>query len=272
MKPLTLEEIHCETLRLYMMLDSICNQLNIDCFVIYGTLIGAVRHKGYIPWDDDFDVIMKRPDYDRFCNYCKSNDLGHYYLCNGFEDYEQGFTISRFCDLRYRYFGLDNLENPKLGLFIDIYPLDGLGNSEKDFNYVRRKKKILIKFLNLAYSKQLADFKKGVLYGIGRIGAYLYAHLRGVHYWIKKIGELKNKYDFNTSENVGVIIWDYKIRCYKKKWFEEGIVVPFENKYVKCPKCYDEILRCGYGDYMILPPLEERLAYHQYHIYRKENE
>lgn len=144
-KPLTIEEIHEGTLEVIKKLIEICDEININYFVAYGSLIGAVRHKGFIPWDDDFDVIMLRPDYDKFCRYCDEHEkeLYPFRLMNYKNTPDYPFTISRLNDLRYR---MESVGYPDagMGLFIDIYPYDGCGNKYSiKYKIIEKNKKNL---------------------------------------------------------------------------------------------------------------------------------
>lgn len=131
MKFLELSEIHQVTIGVVKKIIDICKNQNIKYFVMYGSLIGAVRHKGFIPWDDDFDIIMLRPEYERFMNYCYTHkeELKPYQLINRYTNENYPFNISRFCDCRYEMIRDDGEENAGMGIFVDIYPFDGLGNN-----------------------------------------------------------------------------------------------------------------------------------------------
>lgn len=270
-KELTLEEIHEETLKLYKTIEKICDEIGINCFTIYGTLLGTVRHKGYIPWDDDFDIVMMRPDYDRFCAWCKEQGeaLLPYRLSNGFEDTDLGFTISRFCDTRFRYETLNHKEVKKLGLFIDIYPYDGLGCDREEALQTMKDRIPYEKCLSVAYSKRMFDFSQGVAFGLLRAVTFLCTRLISKKYLIHKIWEITTRHRFEDSTIVGLVIWGYNTVLFDKSWFDEKVVMPFEDTTVYAPKGYEAFLTTFFGDYMQLPPEEKRKPYHGYYLYRR---
>lgn len=133
MKELTTREMQEVSLEILHTIASICEKQHLRYALIYGTLIGAVRHKGYIPWDDDVDIMMPRPDYDSLLQYLKENIADYPYLkvFNREECPEYPYMITRISDQRYRI----EMENEKpfgLGVFIDIYPYDGLGDTKQE--------------------------------------------------------------------------------------------------------------------------------------------
>lgn len=271
-KPLSIEEIHEGTLEIIKKLIEICDEINVNYFVAYGSLIGAVRHKGFIPWDDDFDVIMLRPDYDKFCRYCDEHEkeLYPFRLMNHKNTPDYPFTISRLNDLRYR---MESVGYPDagMGLFIDIYPYDGCGNDfTKAKKYIERRKSFYQMCLGLIYSHNFFPTNRSKLYTIPRLFVMVVAKLIGKNYFMNKLENLKNTYDYGSSEYVYCVIWDRAVCPLKKEWFMEKIETTFESLTVSIPKQYKEILTLLYGDYMQLPPKEEQKASHNYILYRQE--
>ena len=129
-RELSLEEVHKETLNVLKKIDEICEHNDIKYSIMYGTLIGYMRHNGFIPWDDDMDVCMLRPEYDKFVAYCNEHEeeLYPFKLMSKYTADDYPFNLQRFCDTRFKMVKTDGLSDAGMGLFIDIYPLDALGN------------------------------------------------------------------------------------------------------------------------------------------------
>ena len=244
---LSLDQIHYETLKVIEKIYEICDMLNISCVAWYGSMLGAIRHKGFIPWDDDFDIAMLRPDYDKFIDYCKTNSfkLGEFKLIDKSVSKKYPFNLARFCHTGYR---METKEFPDagMGLFVDIYPLDPVGNS---INLARKKiqwrKKLYSIGWNSSIKKQIPKTKKGI---INKIIKFLI---------------------YDSSKYVAVVVWEMSFRAMPKIWFEDVIDVPFESITVKVPRQYDKILKQIYGDYMKLPKKSMQHPTHDYRLYKK---
>lgn len=274
-KELNIEQIHQITLEIVKKLIEICDEINVNYYVAYGSLIGTVRHKGFIPWDDDFDVVMFRDDYEKFCKYCiiHQNEIKPYKLLNRETEKNYPYNIARLNNMDYkaRY---ENIVNYDSGAFIDIYPIDGAGSDAiKVLQTVKKKKsnlfRIVLWSIDDHYTKSTYNkwYRSVIKYVIR-----LYAKIRGSRYFLDKLESLKNLYDINESKYVAEMTWDSNLVLYEKKWFNDYIYMEFENIKVKVPVGYDEFLRCHYDDYMKLPPKEEQIPHHDYKLYfRTEN-
>lgn len=270
-EPLTLDEIHRVTLDVLKKIQEICKAHQITYFVAYGSLIGAVRHKGFIPWDDDFDIMMLRPDYDRFCAICNESINGHgdYALMNPDNNKDYPFNISRFCDLRYRMVRDDNEPDAGMGIFIDIYPLDGMGNSIAFMEKVMEPlRDICFRFLSLAVSEKAFVKHHGLIKKMVRFPIWALTHLLGKHFFYKCCNWIASFYSLEKSKYIGCVVWDQLI-YYPKEYFKKTIPILFEGLEVTIPQEYDKVLRVVYGDYMELPPAEQRHPTHAYKIYKR---
>ena len=176
-RELTLAEIHEGTLEVLKRFISVCDQIEVQYFLAYGSLIGAVRHHGFIPWDDDLDVIMLRPDYEKFREYCNKHEgeLTPFRFFDRHNTPDYPYTIGRFCDIRYRMVRNDNVPDAGQGMFIDIYPHDGAGNNnDKRWKSILKKKKHLMALLGCAFSKTPIPSKSNKLLTPIRLPIYLY--------------------------------------------------------------------------------------------------
>lgn len=268
-----IEEIHIITLEIVKKLIEICDKINVNYYVAYGSLIGAVRHKGFIPWDDDFDVVMLRNDYEKFCDYCIEHeaDIKPYKLLSRKSDKKYPYNIARLNNMDYKA-EYGNVQKYDSGAFIDIYPLDGAGSdSAQVMHQLEKKKSNLFRitlwsvddhFTKSTYHKWYRSVIKYVV--------RLYAKVRGMNYFLDKMENLKNIYDFETSKYIAEMTWDAGLVLYEKEWFQEYIYMDFEDIKIKVPIGYDAFLKCHYGDYMVLPNKDERVPHHEYKLFKRK--
>lgn len=245
--------------------EAICNKLDIKYWVMYGSLIGAIRHKGFIPWDDDLDIAMSRWDYNKLLEYF-SNSLTEKYglvLDNPTVSNSCPFYISRICDNTYRL-EFDYTTHTS-GMFIDVYPFDGMGNKTNNLklNIINRKKRYYINMLIL--SSWRGKFNDSPIIKIAKTFFEKRAKKKGNYYYFQKMETLSRTFEWDQSLFVGCL-WESSKRLYKRDWFENIIYLPFENVTVPVPANYKEVLNLIYGDYMQLPPEEKRKPQHGYTI------
>jgi len=246
-QPLSLHERQMEYLRILKELDRYCTENGLRYYMGCGTLIGAVRHKGFIPWDDDLDVFMPRPDFMRLVRSYKSDEWTLHSIYN---DKSHPYNFGRLCSSRvYNLMG-----HRKLFSFgIDIYVISGAPTAREDqlrhmdetFVYINRKRK-LVNFRNALAKRNLWPFKTLDFPLMNNI--------------LMKAEKEFEKYDFETCE----YIWPYGggHLNMKKENYGTPIRLPFEDGLFMAPEHYHEVLTLAYGDYMQLPPEEKRHPYH----------
>ena len=239
----------------------ICENNHISWFVSYGGCIGAIRHKGCIPWDDDIDVCMPRPDYDRFLKLCEDIDLGDYELATIYNTSHYFVHHARLYDKNSTVL-FSKRRKEVGGILIDIFPLDGAADGKIKMNYNRFKFWHGIfdySYLRFSKSERVYFLKKGRIfrYVLAIITSRFSESLKRLS--TRKIQETIRKYSYEDSEYCLFYVTTYGMKnIIQKKWIEETIFVPFENIQVRIPKYYDEYLTHIYGDYMTPPPLEKR--------------
>lgn len=273
---LSMNEVQQEAIEILKQVSDICEKLNIEYFLAYGTLIGAIRHEGFIPWDDDIDIMMPRNDYDRLCEYFVQNDnlIGDLKWFSPETNKDYPYMIARISSMKY-VIDTDNEKPSGLGLFIDVYPLDGMGD---DLELAKKRKKKINRTISLCFLSTRLSFKKGYtrskLKMLIKYPAFIYSHLMGRDYFFKKIKKQAQLMDYNSSKYVGCVVWgsDDGVRAiFPKEWVDKTVDWKFAEYQFKVPKEYDCILRQLYGDYMQLPPEEDRIAHHFYSAYLREN-
>lgn len=270
-KKMNLTQIQSVSLEVLKYVSDICEKLGLRYFLAYGTLIGAVRHHDFIPWDDDIDIHMPRNDYEKLLEYFKNNKHEYIEVLNDDTAKNYPYIITRISDNRYRL----NVINEKpygLGIFIDIYPLDGVGNDkEKMINIVNNAKR-LSSLIFLSTRKHFhIGTTKGILKIIIKFPAFIFAKIIGSKKLKTKINKYNNLYNYDESKFVSCLTWngDGIKEVFEKKWFDEYEYMKFNKYQFRVPKYYDEILKKEYGNYMELPKEKDRIPHHLYDAYKK---
>ncbi len=270
MKKLNLSEIQKAEVAILSKFDKICEEQQLIYSIYYGTLIGAVRHGGVIPWDDDIDVIMPRPYYESFISYCKRNkdklypfELMHYTL-----DDDYIFPISRLCDTRYTidYHGVSGAGK---GLFIDIYPIDGCGNDLKKAKKIFSNARLRARLISIAGLKRFTKSTKGCIVDFFKYLLYSFLKKISINQIICIADKKAQALDYFKSDYICNIVWPTygEKEIMEKRSFENIITMSFDGLCVKAVKEYDDHLKRIYGDYMKIPPESERISHHYYNAY-----
>lgn len=276
MKELTIQENQQAALEIIKKVAKICEQEHLRYWLAYGTLIGAIRHNGFIPWDDDVDIMMPREDHDRLLAWFAAHPDVYPELqafsADGNPEYP--YMISRISDRRY-VLDVDNEKGYGMGTFIDVYPMDGCGN---DYDKAMALAKKGNRLSSLCYQSTREHFEMGLtkspLKKLIKYPAYLGAKLMGKNFWMNRLRGLIRVYDYDSSDYACCTVWcsnpgkDF----YKRELFDELISHPYEDGEFLIPARYDELLRLTYGDYMQLPPEEDRVGHHFYRTYRRDED
>ena len=274
MQLISMQEVQKGSLKILKEIDKICKQLNLKYCLAYGTLIGAIRHKGFLPWDDDVDIMMPRKDYDILVNYFieHKEELKPLEVINPQVNDKCPFTISRISDSRY-ILDVDNEDDYGIGLFVDVYPLDGVGNSVKEYTKLKKESSLYASMCFVSTRQKVKrENTKSNLKMIIKYPAFVIAKILGKKFFMSHLYKMAENCDYDNSQYIGCIIWasDDGLRgIFPKKWFEEMIDVEFEGDFFKAPKEYDKVLTHGYGKYMELPPQKDRIAHHYYDAYKR---
>lgn len=267
-KPKQISDDEIRSLILDILIDvkSFIEENNLKYSMYYGTLLGTVRHKGYIPWDIDMDIAMPRPDYDYFIdNYVPKNKNITMFDPKHNDFYH--FTWAKICDNRTicdeHYRGYK--KNP-YGIYFDIFPIDGVDLS-KDVNKKRKKSCQLMAMSCLARFKPSSFFP--LHYNIGIIiSTILFGWSVNSLKLRDKLIALSTEVDYDSTDDL-LITADgpHKLMLVKKQWIEETIDTTFEGIPCKISKYYDILLKNQYGNYMKLPPENKRKDNHSYNSY-----
>ncbi len=213
---------------------------------------------------------MTRVNYNKFL-LCYAKE-GKFRIVNPQSEPLCPYMISRISDDRFK---LETLYGPKydIGIFVDIYPYDGIGNNNLSINYIVKLSTNYSKGLSRSLERNPIAAVKNLHNGIKKwllLVAYILPKIKGAGYYREKLNNIIKKYSYEDSKYVGCAIWALvEKECIEKKWIEEIIDVEFEGNLVRAPKFYDEILKFNFGDYMQFPPVEERVGHHFYKIYEK---
>ena len=247
-------------------LESICVKENINYFLIGGSEIGAVRHKGFIPWDDDIDLGMLRSDFDRFL-LCYEKYIPENYSIQYGLDKEHGVWSSLLRIRDNTTTGIIHNQIGKLishGCFIEVYCYDAVPESQKKQKEMARKISQLITVLRDRIGQK--PYKGIKSFFVKAKFQHLSDELI-----VKKIEKECKKYSNSGSKYVSTAILPYYLLSGSEVLLKEDVAstisIPFEYTTVRIPIGYDRCLRKQYGEYMELPPVEERGQHHSTQVF-----
>ena len=262
LKPVTRDEQKQLLLNMLIYIDDACRKNNIYYSILGGTLIGAVRHKGFIPWDDDIDIILDRENYEKLIKVLKNNNDSSYKLLIPGETPAYPLQFAKLVDAKTiliessMYDEVDNY-----GLFLDIFMYNYAPNDEierrkyfsKCFFYQRMLTRMTIKNRNLSPIRKVKRAFKNI-----------YITLFGRKYILNKLYRLYDKYT-NTPTNYVLSnnpAYGYEKEIQKASDIKEYTDLEFEGHKVMAFKNYDSILRTTFGNYMEIPPVDKRRIHH----------
>ena len=227
--------------------DHYCKENGLTYYIAYGTLLGAVRHKGFIPWDDDIDVWMLRDDYNKLIRHYRDN---RYRLMSVERCKRNEYTYAHAKIIDSQTLLIEEVRPQyELGIYIDIFPLDYLKNNDEYHD------KLIKRYNRINYYHKAKGIKGNILKIIGRKG------------WsrIYNILHVFNKYKYSHIGNCCSVIAtkDY----YERNWFNETVKLHFEDSKFEAPIEYKKVLKERYGNYMSLPEKKKQERRHDFKVY-----
>jgi len=250
----------------------IAEENDINYFLYAGTLLGSVRHQGFIPWDDDIDIGMLRKDFEKFEEFFINSDYekaGYFYMSRKLYPFNaQPFSKIRSKNMNIRE-RMPATQKGNFGPWIDIFPFDNIPNDSKkrreQYNKVTFYNNIIKKIMLFQVVPENKGLKRRFKVVLQKINEKIYP----LYFFMPYIYKKRNKYmtmynDVETSHvaDLSFLYYkdyeDYSRHIFKKEYLEDFTDGQFETEFFKIPKKYDEILTIMYDEYMILPPDSER--------------
>lgn len=260
MKELTTKDIQTVCLEIMKDVHLFCVEHHIKYTLQGGSLLGAIRHKGFIPWDDDIDIAMPRPDYERFVREYKS-DKGFEVLSYSGGEKNIKILFARVCDMKRTKVGkILPFCNRETGVWIDIFPLDGASDDrEAVVNRIKSNKwkfdSLLAKRASMLPLQNAPSLRAAI--------SILKCRWFTKDY-VKELDAYCRETPFGTTDHYCLFaLQQYEIREYHRtEVIKNVILLPFEDTEFYGMSGYDEALHEKYGDYMKLPPKEEQVVKH----------
>ncbi len=257
-KQLSLDEIKQVELQILIEFRRICNELGLRYYLSGGTLLGAIRHKGFIPWDDDIDLAMPRSDFNKLIEFSRSyqNDTYKFLFVSqtgALLPYAKFVNVKTHIDAKYAE---DEMQQH---LWLDIMPMDGLPEDLNEVARIYKQAEYYRKIIGLCNAK-LGEGKSAVK----KLAKYVLkplALIYGKDRAIANLNKLAMKYDYDSAKYVGAITWGLYGESEKmlKADIDKGHQVTFENEQFRSFSCWDSYLTALYKNYMQLPPMEKRI-------------
>lgn len=254
---LNIHQIQERELKILIEFSKFCKQNKLRYYLAYGTLIGAVRHSGFIPWDDDIDVMMPRPDYEEFLRLTKAGFLNNYKVLSHEHNSNYIYLFAKIIDTN-TFLEEPTIMKEKLGLYIDIFPLDVVPSDKRELSKYKKIMKVLLLAHKMSIKKlkgrdNLTTIIKGIIFPFFRIIGY--------RRWISVIDRHIKNYSWDEGNYVCNVTSDIDKEIIDKNMLDSIIEIKFENTLFYTFTEYDTILKNFYGNYMELPPIDKRVGH-----------
>ena len=261
-----IREIQQMELGIMEYIHEVCQKIGVKYFLAYGSLIGAVRHKGFIPWDDDMDICMLREDYEKLQDYLIAYPDDRYEVMSYKNNLNYVYPFMKVQDNQTYLLEEDVRIDSNMGIYVDIFPVDGY----EDDSVFKDKMTRLIKKRQLScYTFKGITNTKSLLNSLIRYISVIVFYFTNTNKYIRGIDELAKSRKVDDYELVDYLIYkDMHKPVWKREWLEQTIMGVFEGKEFMIPKNYHEILTSDYGDYMQLPPVELRFSHHDFQLWK----
>ena len=253
-------------------IDRICQKYDITYFADSGTLLGAVRHKGFIPWDDDVDIAMRREDYNRFISVCSGELDAKYSFVHAFND--KKFTQPHSCileniDIKLQKKSYEEYHGCPYGTGVDIFPLDGLAPDPDEAEIQIELTAIISNVCGMLMEDLSEDEKKYIELRLKRIEDIMDCTVDRSKNIPKQLGMLYEQVCqayTGEAERLTTFPLPYGMSSwiFEKEWYQDTVLLDFESFKIPCPSEYHKILTAGYGEYQ---RFEKNTAMHQYPVY-----
>ena len=247
---------------------SYCQGKGYKYFLAGGTLIGAVRHKGYIPWDDDIDIFMPREDYEQFVNNYNLDATSSTRVISLKNKQDYYLSYAKVEDIRTLF--LEDLDSKcEMGVNVDVFPLDGVPDDEKErllyFKRIQRlRNKEILKGVSVNWEKR--NFIKNLIL----IGGKILLATRSLRSIAEELEQAVDKTMTQTRDVANVSSGNNGIKsCFPREAIFNDVDVLFEGEKFKTMQGYEIYLKINYGDYMQLPPEDKRISHHAFKAYWK---
>ncbi len=262
MKKLSQTDIKIEELKILISFAKYCDEHELTYALAYGTLLGAVRHEGFIPWDDDIDIVMPRPDYSALMELVKSGDFPSNLKVVSTELTGYLPAIAKVVNPNIEVDSGRTIEGNRENLWIDIFPMDGIPNNPMGQKLLYLRSKILgtlsiVSTLDWRYKSSF--LMRSAAFFFGPIARH-----SSLETWAsKRLRNLCLQIPYDSSDLVGTIAWGLgTCEIVPRSVYDDLIDIVFEGHSFKAPRDYDRVLSQEYGDgYMQLPPESKRVTH-----------
>lgn len=268
MRKMTNEEVRNIQIDILDVVSSFCDDNHIKYWIDSGTLLGAVRHKGYIPWDDDIDIGMLRPDFDKFMIAFNANRNDKYKFVSGEITDDFNAAHGKVLDTSTILYEPD-INGFKLAVNIDVFVYDNAPDDDKLVKKMFDKRdfyRFLSEYRYLGRINENNTFAQRIIKRV----FFFFLHLFPKDHFVKKMARNARRYQNVRTPRIGNFTAYSRTVC-RVDAFDNTIPMEFEGKVYQAPKGWDDMLKAMFGDYMTLPPVEKRIP-HSYVAFVKDKE